>query len=118
MKVLVCGGRDFANVGMMRRALMNVCGDTPRSEITIIHGAARGADIIADKLARNAGCIVKECPADWRAHGKAAGPIRNRQMLADHNPDVVLAMPGGRGTADMVSIARAAGVRVIEWSEG
>ena len=53
-------------------------------------------------------------PADWKANAKAAGPIRNAEMLADFKPDTVIAFPGGRGTADMVRKAKAAGVRVIE----
>ena len=51
--------------------------------------------------------------ADWDTHGKAAGPIRNEKMLRDYTPQGVVAFPGGRGTAHMVSIAKKAGVPVI-----
>ena len=55
-------------------------------------------------------------PADWIRHGRAAGPIRNEQMLREGCPDLVVAFhddPGlGRGTADMVRRALAAGVPV------
>lgn len=53
-------------------------------------------------------------PANWKSHGKGAGPIRNQKMIDEGKPDLVLAFPGGRGTADMVRRAKAAGVRVIE----
>lgn len=53
-------------------------------------------------------------PADWAAYDRAAGPIRNARMIAEGKPDIVLAFPGGRGTANMVAQARKAGVRVIE----
>ena len=55
-------------------------------------------------------------PADWDKHGKAAGPIRNKQMIDEGKPDLVIAFPGGRGTAGAVRLAKFAGVtvRVVE----
>ena len=55
-----------------------------------------------------------EVRADWEKHGKAAGAIRNQQMLDDYHPDAVIAFPGGRGTADMIKRARARMIDVIE----
>jgi hypothetical protein len=52
--------------------------------------------------------------ADWGQYGAPAGPIRNKTMLTQGRPDVVLAFPGGTGTADMKRQARRAGVRVVE----
>jgi hypothetical protein len=51
-------------------------------------------------------------PANWKKHGRAAGPMRNQQMLDEGKPDLVIAFPGGSGTADMVRRAKAAGVPV------
>ena len=45
---------------------------------------------------------------------RGAGPERNARMLAEGRPDLVVAFPGGTGTADMVRRAKAAGVRVVE----
>jgi hypothetical protein len=56
------------------------------------------------------------CPAAWREHGRAAGPIRNRQML-ERSLDLALALPlgagllvvafpGSRGTASLVDQAK------------
>lgn len=70
--------------------------------------------MIATAWATDHGVAVICCPADWRWHGKAAGPIRNKQMLDQHSPDLVIAFPGGRGAANMVALARAAGVPVAE----
>ena len=52
--------------------------------------------------------------ADWAKHGRKAGPIRNQRMIDEGRPDLVVAFPGGTGTADMVERARVAGIRVIE----
>ena len=112
MRVLVCGGRDYSNKKVLRVWLGCLHGE---SEIkAVIHGGAPGADSMAGEWAR--GMLVSEVcfPAEWDEHGKAAGPIRNAKMLSEGKPDVVLAFPGGRGTADIVQKARAAGVPVIE----
>jgi hypothetical protein len=54
--------------------------------------------------------------ADWGQFGSGAGPIRNSKMLAEGKPEMVLAFPGGRGTANIVEQARSAGVSVCEVS--
>jgi hypothetical protein len=50
--------------------------------------------------------------AAWHEHGRGAGPIRNRQMLEEGRPDLVVAFPGGHGTAGMIKLALKAGVPV------
>ena len=55
--------------------------------------------------------------ANWAELGRKAGPIRNQQMLDEGRPTLVVAFPGGRGTADMIRRARSAGVEVIEIGE-
>lgn len=80
----------------------------------IIQGGAKGADRMARDFANANDIRCEQYDADWKAHGKAAGHIRNQQMLDEGKPDVVIAFPGGAGTADMVKRARAAGVEVIE----
>jgi predicted polyphosphate/ATP-dependent NAD kinase len=79
----------------------------------LIEGDARGADRIAGYWARKNRVINLKFRADWNAHGKAAGAIRNQQMLDEGKPTHVLAFPGGRGTADMVRRAVAACVPVV-----
>jgi hypothetical protein len=72
---------------------------------------------LAADWAEKEGVCCETYPADWYTHGKAAGPIRNQKMLDDAFPDVVLAFPGGRGTADMVRRAEKVGVTVIRSGE-
>jgi hypothetical protein len=83
--------------------------------VTIIQGGARGADKLAREWAedRGVGCVTFR--ADWEKHGPSAGPIRNGQMLSEGKPNLVLAFPGGRGTADMVQRAHAASVLVVKY---
>ncbi len=112
MKVLVCGGRDFCEGQQVVEALGPIHRHTPFT--LVIHGGAKGADGLAGAWARWWGIPVAEYHADWETHGRAAGPIRNQKMLDEGKPDLVVAFPGGRGTADMVRRARAAGILVIE----
>lgn len=113
MRVLVCGGRSFADMDAMCAALDRIVLSKAGLSV-IIHGGASGADALAAQYAESEGANVAVYPADWKTHGRAAGPIRNQQMLDEGKPDLVLAFPGGRGTADMVRRAKAAGVPVRE----
>lgn len=113
MRVLITGSREWADVATMCEEFCKLPDDT-----VVIHGGARGADAMADRMARGEHMAVEVYPADWKAHGKAAGPIRNQKMLDEGKPDLVLAFPTpkSRGTWDMVRRAKSAGVevRVIE----
>jgi hypothetical protein len=109
MRVLVCGGRTFDDWALLKETL-----DGLEQASVIIHGATAGADTLAGRWGELRKVPVWAFQADWTAHGRAAGPIRNKRMLEEGRPDLVVAFPGGHGTANMVKQARAAGVRVIE----
>lgn len=111
-KVLVCGGRDFTDKSLLYNVLDKV---QPKY---IIHGGARGADYLGGCYARDKGIPYQVYPANWDRDRKAAGPIRNQRMLDDGKPTMVVAFPGGHGTAHMVSIALKAGVPVLKATEG
>lgn len=83
----------------------------------IIEGGALGADRCAMIWAEVQGIPVTTFSAEWKKYGKAAGPIRNKRMLDEGRPDYVIAFPGGDGTADMVTQAKAAGITVHEIKE-
>jgi predicted Rossmann-fold nucleotide-binding protein len=112
MRILVCGGRDYRNVSAVINALAALHAKRPIT--ALIEGGAKGADQIARAWAEQCGWPVLTFKADWQRHGKRAGPLRNARMIAEGRPDGVIAFPGGRGTADMVSQARAAGLTVWE----
>lgn len=110
-RYLICGGRnpDEQTSELVWNWVMTHVEDGD----VVIHGAARGVDTLA-MIAAQALPGVKHAPfaADWHTHGKAAGPIRNQRMLDEGKPDFVIAFPGGKGTADMMRRAEAAGVPV------
>ena len=111
MRVLVCGWRDYADKAYLWSVLD---GFGPPEIREVVSGMAPGADSFAAEWAERFGFVLHKFPADWGKHGRAAGPIRNQQMLDEGKPDIVIAFPGGRGTADMVKRAKAAGLRVRE----
>jgi hypothetical protein len=114
VKVLVCGGRYYGDWEQAYKVLGEI--REKRGITVVIHGDAVGADRIAGDWANGQSLAVIKCPADWDRHGRAAGPIRNQKMLDDHHPELVVAFAGGRGTADMVCRAKAAGIEVMEVS--
>lgn len=114
MKWLVCGGRNYANEWFAFMYLDRLRQEYWPEPVThVIHGNARGADLLADAWADARGIQPVACRALWKFHGKAGGSIRNGAMLP-LQPDLVIAFPGGNGTADMVKQARRAGVEVHE----
>jgi hypothetical protein len=113
MRVLVCGGRDFNDRGAVARALDDL--SRVHGPITwLIEGGARGADAGARAWALAHDVPALTYLADWATHGRRAGVLRNQDMLTDGKPDLVVAFPGGKGTADMVKRARKQAVPVVE----
>lgn len=124
--VLVCGGRNFSDETLVREALDKVQRDN--ANLRIIHGGCgasadapsagwrayyKGADGLAHAWAEKNGHEAKGYPARWNSEGRAAGPKRNARMLEIDHPQLVVAFPGGDGTADMIAKARRASVPVI-----
>jgi len=114
MRWLVCGGRNFSDFSFVCKTLDEIA-DTHGWPRTIIHGGAKGADTLAGEFAGLFESIrVEVFRAEWDKYGPKAGSIRNQQMIDEGRPDLVIAFPGGAGTADMVRRARNAGIEVIE----
>lgn len=112
MRVLVCGDRKWTDPGPIKQKLVEL--GCPAYVTHLIEGEANGADKLSKQVALELGLPedrILRYPADWDKHGRAAGPIRNREMLKLGNPHVVLAFHerpwDSKGTVDMVEIARA-----------
>lgn len=124
MRILVCGGRTFGykfvdgckvrDIELTNSAIDAVKGFEPT---LIIQGNANGGDEIGVFTAEALCIPCLNFPADWDKYGKAAGYIRNKQMRDEGKPDLVVAFPGGKGTANMVKLADGAGIKVekIGW---
>ncbi|MCK9598287.1 MAG: DUF2493 domain-containing protein [Sphaerochaeta sp.] len=121
LRILVTGSRNLGGDGAyvrMRRAFRDELLNAKATSAVIIHGGANGADSIAGWIAEEMGWPVEVHLADWEKHGKAAGPIRNQEMV-DAGADVCLAFPVGesRGTRDCMRRAEKAGIRVVVFGD-
>jgi hypothetical protein len=112
MKVIIAGSRRLR--GAKARALVAealAAAGWDRVVTEVVSGGASGIDCAGEEWAAAMGLSVLPFPADWKAHGKGAGPRRNQEM-ADY-ADALIAIPHptleSRGTADMVRRMRAAG---------
>jgi hypothetical protein len=113
--VVAGGGRDLAWPSELIATHL-LSASRGRLVQSLFHGGARGADRAIASAADQLGWPQIACPAAWKQHGRAAGPIRNRQMLerslelASALPLgaglLVVAFPGSRGTASLVEQAR------------
>jgi hypothetical protein len=111
-RVLIFGSRDWTDWKAIEREVRRL-----RPGTVVIHGDARGADKMAGHVARTEGFSVVPYPAKWTEFGKAAGPIRNQEMLDEGKPDRALCFhpdldtqAPGSGSADMARRLEAAGI--------
>lgn len=115
MKVLISGARYWSDGFMVDVIVSGLLGHAAdgNEKLVILHGAARGADSLADTWRAAVGVEVVPFRAAWETHGRAAGAIRNRQML-DEKPDLVVAfhddLAMSKGTRDCVNEAERRGI--------
>lgn len=124
MRILVCGGRDYSDWQRLKGVL-----DSYKSyDMIVIYGDSSGADSLADRWTQENGVKKMRFTAKWdntddpravvkidgfgRPYNAAAGPQRNQRMLVEGKPNLAIAFPGGKGTADMVRRAEKAGIPV------
>jgi hypothetical protein len=118
VRLLVCGSRTWDDPDPISAVIVGyrVLARQRAEAFALIHGSARsGADSLAHVLAHRWGVAEIAVPADWRQHGRSAGPRRNQRMLDEHHPDVVFAFRSegeSRGTDDMIDRAQRAGVPI------
>lgn len=114
MKVIIAGGRDFKNYKLLKEKCDIILRETVVTEIVSgkqmsedSDGNKWGADYLGELYAKEKGFPVKPFPADWTKYGKAAGPIRNKEMAV--YADYLIAFWDGKstGTKDMIEKMKA-----------
>ncbi len=113
-RIIISGGRDFNNSKLFEDSVNGVLWMLGQDKYTIITGACpTGADHYGSTFAKYHNFDLEEYPADWKTHGAAGGPIRNKTM-SDH-ADVLVAfyaLSGSKGTKSMIDLAIKAGLEV------
>lgn len=110
MRIIVAGSREipedmYYNLAIKLMIRLHYLHTDPRfgkRPTTIISGRARGADQMGEKVASFMGIPIEEFPADWKRHGKAAGPIRNEEMANEADGLIVVWDGESRGTLNMI----------------
>ena len=103
IRCIVAGGRDFNNYDLLKSKLdiiLSSCND-----IEIVSGGCTGADRLGELYASEHNIPVKVFSANW-ALGKAAGPIRNRQMAEYATHSVIFWDGRSRGSKNMIDLSR------------
>jgi hypothetical protein len=110
MKILITGSRNWRDDVAIERVISDHQGDT-----FVFGDCPTGADAIAHHICHRYHIDHQEFRADWRKHGRAAGPIRNKEMV-EQKPDRVYAFLQqlqSKGTWDCIHLAVAHGILVI-----
>ena len=109
LKIIVAGGRNFNDYPRIKRILDEIL--EVRSDVEIVCGMARGADLLGKKWADENNVQVSEFPANWDLHGKSAGYKRNAEMAK--YADVLIAFwdNKSRGTEHMINLAVDGGLK-------
>lgn len=101
MKVIIAGSRSITDYDLLLRTIKN-----SRFEINeVISGGCRGVDLMGERYAEENDIPIIWFPADWKKHGKNAGPIRNKEMAEYADALIALYDGSSRGTANMIETA-------------
>lgn len=117
MKVVIAGGRDFNDFGLVKEVVDAFHKET---QITsVLCGEARGADTLGKSWADFNDVLVDSYPADWNLRGKSAGFYRNQRMAEDCDSVIVFWDGLSHGTAHMINSAKKLGkpVKVVYYSK-
>ena len=109
MKIIIAGSRDFNDY----EKLCEVCDYmlSKQSEIEIVSGAARGADLLGEKYAKEKGYSIKQFKPDWSI-GKSAGFLRNKEMAEYADALIAFWDNKSKGTKHMINLAKEKGLKV------
>lgn len=117
-RIIIAGSRDFNDYEYLNKQLTRFIKSHPDKRFTIVSGAARGADQLGERFAREKCLLLKRFPAKWNKFGRSAGYIRNAQMLdyiskSDCDGYVLAFWDGkSKGTQHMIKSAQKAGIEV------
>lgn len=103
-KLIIAGSRTFDNYELLREKLDKLL--VNKSEVEIVCGCCKGADLLGERYAKECNYAVKYFPADWEHSGRSAGFIRNRQMALYADALVAFWDDKSRGTECMIEFAK------------
>ena len=106
-KILISGDRNYSDFKTIEYTVLKILNIYPPEKYVLIHGGCRGADKLTENAFKKFKYLTIEMHAEWDKYGKAAGPIRNKEMVKLH-PDLFLIfhddLKNSRGTKNCVNI--------------
>ena len=105
-KVIIAGCRDFTDYELLREKCDYHLQNLRLEDIVIVSGHASGADSLGERYAQDRGFQLETYPADWQAHGRAAGPIRNAKMASVAHALIAFWDGKSRGTKNMIDTVK------------
>ena len=111
-KVIIAGCRDFNDYELLKEKCDYFLQDEKKEDVVIFSGHASGADALGERYAQERGFLLETYPADWKAHGRAAGPIRNAKMASVAHALIAFWDGKSRGTKNMIDTATKRGLKV------
>ena len=124
-RIIICGGRHFNDYEALEEKVDQVLDSLEMeiSQIEIVSGHCVRADRLGEQYAENHQVKCSVFPAEWKKHGRSAGPLRNSQMIryaSESDRPVVIAFvsPRSRGTKDTVRKANREGMEVFVYEYG
>jgi hypothetical protein len=136
LRIIIAGSRDFNDYALLRKETLRIIkesiGKINRENVTIVSGAAKGADTLGERFAREFGLSLQKFPAQWNKYGNSAGYRRNEQMAdfakakneenAENVHGMLIAFWDGKspGTKHMIELAKnkKLDVYVVKYIEG
>lgn len=115
MRIVIAGSRGFQDYALLEQTLVRIL-DKQIEPVELVSGHAKGADLLAERFAKENDLPIHIIKPDWKTYGQAAGPIRNRQMLdyAMEELSLVVAFWDGKskGTKNTIDTAKSLGIPV------
>ncbi len=105
--VVIAGCRTYSNYEEAKDFIISCLIEYKTiDQITILSGGCQGADLLGERFAKENSFPIKRYLPDWKKYGKAAGPIRNKQMV-DVCHKVICFWDGkSKGTESLIKYAK------------
>ena len=114
MRTIIAGGREVTDPKVLEAALKEYSGHIT----TVICGGAKGADELGRQWGKANNIPVEEFAASWSTYGRKAGFMRNLQMAENAEALVALWNGESKGTANMITVAKARKLKVFVYLVG
>ena len=120
VRMIVAGGRSFSNYEALANSIEAYLRDSNivYGQLEIVSGGCAGVDLLGERFANERGIAITRFPAQWKKYGRAAGIIRNQEMI-DYTADgtsrgILIAFWDGKskGTGYTVKHSEKAGIEV------